>query len=321
MCGGALAQSDYIRTGCTEHHTMKTDLNDLKAFLSVAHAGGFRQAARMSQDHASTLSEAVRRLEASLGVRLLNRTTRSVNPTDAGRRLIDRLDPALNEVEAALEVVRGSGGEPAGTLRLNVPPSAARLVLPSILPGFLSAYPEIQLEIVTDDGFVDVVAAGCDAGIRYGERLELDMIAIPVGPRFERIATAASPGYLSKRGRPSHPKDLLSHECLLARFGSGAIAGPWEFEREGEVVRIEPRGQLTVQVGAAIDLTVDMAIAGVGVIHLFEDWLRPYLESGALEAVLPEWWQTFSGPFLYYPDRRLVPSPLRAFLDYVKSRP
>jgi DNA-binding transcriptional LysR family regulator len=297
---------------------MRADLGDLNAFLAVARARGFRDAARTSDASASTLSEAVRRLEARLGVRLLHRTTRSVTPTEAGAQLIDRLTPALDEVEAALAVVNGFRDRPAGTLRLNVPVSAARLVLPAILPGFLAAYPDIQMEIVADDSFVDVLAAGCDAGIRYDERLEQDMIAVPIGPRFQRFATAAAPAYLDRHGRPEHPRDLLTHACLRGRFASGAITSPWEFERAGEVVRVEPQGPLVVSTGAATDLAVDMAVAGVGVIQLFEDWLRPHLERGALEPVLQDWWQPFSGPLLYYSGRRLVPPPLRAFLDFVK---
>ena len=297
---------------------MKVDLGDLNAFVAVARAGGFREGARARGASASGLSEAVRRLESQLGVRLLHRTTRSVIPTEAGERLLDRLSPALTEVEAALDVVNVFRDTPAGTLRLNVPVVAARLVLPAIVPAFLAAYPQVRLEVIAEDSFVDVLAAGCDAGIRYDERLEQDMIAVPIGPRVQRFATAAAPTYLDRRGRPEHPRDLLQHACLRGRFASGAMA-PWEFERDGEVVRVDPEGPLLVRVGTATDLAVDAALAGVGIITLFEDWLRPYLDSGALEPVLESWWQPFSGPFLYYPGRRLVPAPLRAFIDFIKS--
>src|SRR5262245_57898768 len=183
---------------------------------------------------ASGLSDAVRRLEAQLGVRLLHRTTRSVVPTEAGERLLERLGPALTEVEAALDVVNRFRDRPAGTLRLNVPVSAARLVLPAIVPPFLAASPELRLEVFAEDSFIDVLAAGCDAGIRYDERLEQDMIAVPIGPRHQRFAAAAAPAYLKARGHPEHPRDLLrGHACLRGRFPSGAIP-PWEFERNGE---------------------------------------------------------------------------------------
>jgi DNA-binding transcriptional LysR family regulator len=297
---------------------MRMDLGDLNAFVAVARAGGFREGARATGASASGLSDAVRRLETQLGVRLLNRTTRTVMPTDAGRSLLERLAPALSEVEAALDIVNVFRDRPTGTLRLNVPVSAARLVLPKFVPSFLAAYPEIKLEIIAEDSFVDVLAAGCDAGIRYDERLEQDMIAIPIGPRVQRFATAAAPSYLDRHARPSHPSELLQHACLRGRFRSGQMY-PWEFERDGEVVRIEPTGPMIVQAGGIVDLAVDAAIAGAGVIHLFEDWLRPHLDSGALEPILESWWQPFSGPFLYYPGRRLVPAPLRAFIDFIKT--
>ncbi|NOK35892.1 LysR family transcriptional regulator [Corallococcus exercitus] len=298
---------------------MKVDLGDLNAFVVVARARSFREGARLSGSSASSLSDAVRRLEERLGVRLLNRTTRSVVPTEAGEGLLERLAPALTEMEAALDVVNGFRGRPAGVLRLNVPISASRLVLPHIVPAFLATYPDIQLEVIADDSFVDVIAAGCDAGIRYDERLEQDMIAVPIGPRVQRFATAAAPAYLERHGRPEHPRDLMKHACLIGRFASGATTTPWEFERDGEVVKVEPTGPLIVRVGGATDLAVDAAIAGTGIVQIFEDWLRPHLDSGALVPVLEPWWQSFPGPFLYYPGRRLVPAPLRAFIDFIKT--
>src|SRR3954470_22904894 len=296
---------------------MPVDLGDLQAFLAVARAGGFREGARAAGTSASGLSEAVRRLETRLGVRLLHRTTRSVRPTEVGARLLTRLEPALGEVEAALDVVNGFRDRPAGTLRLNVPVTAARLVLPAIVPGFLAAYPDIRLEVIAEDSFVDVLAAGCDAGIRYDERLEQDMIAVPIGPRVQRFATAAAPAYLDRRGRPRHPRDLLGHACLQGRFASGAMI-VWEFERDGEVVRINPTGPLLVSAGAATDLAVEAAVAGTGIVALSEAGLRPGFDSGALEPVLEPWWPSFPGPFLYYPGRRLVPAPLRAFIDFIR---
>ncbi|MCW4115798.1 LysR family transcriptional regulator [Aurantimonas sp. MSK8Z-1] len=297
---------------------MKADLADLQAFLAVARAGGFREAARVGGASASGLSEAVRRLEAELGVRLLNRTTRSVVPTEAGRGLIERLDPALREVEGALDVVNGYRDRPAGTLKLNVPTSAARLVLPGIVPAFLAAYPDIRVEIVAEESFVDVIAAGCDAGIRYDERLEQDMIALPIGPRTQRFAAVAAPAYLDRHGRPEHPRDLLEHRCILGRFPSGALT-VWEFEKGEATLRIEPQAALIVAIGGAVDLAVEAALAGTGVYCLFEDWLRPHIDAGRLEPVLEDWWPRFSGPFLYYPGRRLVPAPLRAFVDFIKA--
>jgi DNA-binding transcriptional LysR family regulator len=298
---------------------MKKDFREIFDFLSVLQAGGFREGARLSGVPASSLSESVRKLETRLGVRLLNRTTRSVTATEAGARLAERLLPALGEVEAAMDVINSFRDRPAGTLRLNVPATVARLVLPPIVSPFLKAYPDIRLEVVVEDSYVDVLAAGCDAGIRYDERLEQDMIAVPIGPPFQRFATAASPAYLDARGRPEHPRDLLNHSCLRGQFASGTIP-IWEFEQSGESIRVDPTGPLLVRLGAAVDLAIAAAVDGLGIIHLFEGWLQPHLDSGALEPVLQPWWQSFTGPFLYYPGRRHLPSPLRAFVDFIKRR-
>jgi DNA-binding transcriptional LysR family regulator len=297
---------------------MAADIQDVLAFVAVVKAGGFREGARASGKSASSLSDAVRRMEARLGVRLLNRTTRSVVPTEAGARLMERIVPALGEVESALDVVNDFRDRPSGTLKLNVPASAARLVLPAIITPFLQAHPDIRLEVIVEESFVDMLAAGCDAGIRYDERLEQDMIAVPIGPRFQRFATAASPAYLDARGRPRHPRDLLEHDCLRGKFPSGAMP-LWEYERNGETIRVDPTGPLLVNISGAVDLAVQAAIDGLGIVFLFEDWLRPHLESGALEPILEPWWQSFSGPFLYYPGRKYLPSPLRAFVDFIRA--
>ena len=293
-------------------------LPDLSAFVAVVRAGGFRDAARITGSSASGLSQSVRRLEASLGVRLLHRTTRTVVPTEVGALLVERLVPALGEVDSALDAARASRDRPAGTLRLNVPMTVARLVLPPIVIPFLQAYPDIRLDVTVEDGLVDVLAAGADAGIRYDEHLAQDMIAVPIGPRVQRMATAATPSYLDARGRPAHPRDLLAHACLRGRFSSSHLP-PWEFERDGEILRLDPSGPLVVRLGAAVDLALEAALGGLGIIHLFEAWLRPHLDAGTLEPVLQEWWQPFPGPFLYYPGRRHLPAPLRAFVDFIRA--
>jgi DNA-binding transcriptional LysR family regulator len=297
---------------------MASELDDLSAFAAVARAGGFREAARASRSSASALSEAVRRLEERMGVRLLNRTTRSVAPTEAGARLFERLAPALSELESALDAVNAFRDRPAGTLRLNVPANVARSVLPRIIVPFLQNFPDIRMEITAEDSFVDLLAAGADAGIRYDERLEQDMIAVPIGPRIQRFAAAASPAYLDARGRPEHPRDLLNHNCLRTRFSGGSVV-PYEFEKDGEIVRVDPPSRLIVRPGAVGDLLVSCAIAGLGIVNSFDDLLRPHFETGALEPVLEPWWESFSGPFLYYPGRRHLPAPLRAFVDFVKQ--
>jgi DNA-binding transcriptional LysR family regulator len=292
------------------------DLADLEAFAAVARARSFRSVARLRGVSASSLSEALRRLEARLGVRLLNRTTRSVTPTEAGQRLLERLSPALSEVAAALDAVNGFRDSPTGTLRLNVPTAVARLVLPPIIGPFLAAHPGIALEVTTEDSFVDVLAAGFDAGVRYDERLEKDMIAVPIGPRMQRFLVAGAPAYLAAHGRPSHPTDLLNHACIRHRFASG-VMHPWEFERDGEIVKITPTARV---IANSIDLEISAAIQGLGLIATFEGFIEPELKSGALVPVLDDWLQPFSGPFLYYQSRRHMPAPLRAFVDFIKKR-
>jgi DNA-binding transcriptional LysR family regulator len=290
-------------------------LADLDAFAAVARRRSFRAAATLRGVSPSTLSDAVRRLEASLGVRLLNRTTRSVTATEAGARLLERLGPALTEITAALDAVNAFRLSPIGTLRLNVPWTVASLVLPPIISGFVHANPGISVEVTTEEGIIDVFAAGFDAGIRYDERLEQDMIAVPIGPRWQRFALAAAPGYLAARPPPGHPRDLLDHACLRHRFPSGAMPA-WEFERDGETVHIAPTGPL---VTSAADLELSAAIAGLGIIYSFDAWIAPALANGTLLPLLEDWWLRFSGPLLYYPGRRHVPAPLRAFVDYLKN--
>jgi DNA-binding transcriptional LysR family regulator len=290
-------------------------LADVEAFLAVARARGFRGAALQGNVSASALSAALRRLEARLGVRLLNRTTRSVTPTEAGQRLLERLAPLVGEIGSAMDSINAYRDSPTGTLRLNVPSIVARHVLPPIAARFLQMHPGITLDVVTDDAFVDMLAAGCDAGIRYEERVERDMIALPIGPRTQRFVAAASPAYLAARGRPSRPQDLLEHACIRHRFPSGVIA-VWEFERRGKLVRIRPDGPLLT---STTEMQVQAALAGLGIVHTFEEFLKPQITRGALVPVLEEWCQRFSGPLLYYPSRTHMPAPLRAFVDFIKG--
>jgi DNA-binding transcriptional LysR family regulator len=240
-----------------------------------------------------------------------------VTPTEAGARLLERLAPALTEVESALDSLNRFRDSPTGTLRLNVPTVVARDILPPIAVAFLKAYPGITLEVSSEDRFVDVLAAGFDAGVRYGESLERDMVAVPIGPRTQRFVTAAAPSYLTANGRPQHPRDLLNHPCILHRFSSG-VSLPWDFKRGEEVVQIRPTGPL---VASTLELELAAAIGGLGVIGTFEEFVAPAIANGELEPVLEEWAESFSGPFLYYPSRRHMPAPLRAFIDFIKAWP
>jgi DNA-binding transcriptional LysR family regulator len=292
------------------------DFNELDTFVAVAQARSFRGAAKLRNVSPSALSEAVRRLEARLGVRLLNRTTRSVTPTAAGKLLLERLAPAFAEVRTALEAVSQDEHGIGGTLRLNVPDVVADLVLPAIIARFAKAHPQFTIDITGDNNFVDVLAGGFDAGIRYDERLERDMIAIPIGPRTQRFVTAASPDYLAKYGTPTHPQMLLTHHCLQFRFASG-VTPVWEFERDGEAIKVVPTGRL---IANRAGLLISQAIAGHGIVYAFDGFLGPALASGELVEIMTDWSETFSGPYLYYASRRHMPAALRAFVDFVKAQ-
>jgi len=297
---------------------MAMDMALLHAVVAVAKAGGFREAARVTGSNPSRLSDAVRRAEEQLDIRLFNRTTRTVVLTEAGRVLMSRLLPAMNEVDAALDALNTLRKTPSGILRINVPVSAARLVLPDIVPGFLQRYPDIQLEVVAESNVQDIFRDGCDAGIRYDDHLEQDMVAMPIGPRTQRFAAAAAPAYLNQFGAPQHPRELMQHRCLHGRYATGVVA-EWEFSSDGERICLQPKGPLICSIGAAMDLTVEAAIAGAGVVYLFEDWLKPAFKNKTLQPILQDWWLSFPGLWLYYNDRRLIPAPLKAFLDYVRE--
>jgi len=288
------------------------DLRDLDAFVAVARTRNFRRAAMESRVSVSSLSQRLRDMEERLGVRLMNRTTRSVALTEAGELLLARVVPALLEVGDALDRVRGLRGVPSGRLRINAPPPAVDLVLAPMLGPFLQAFPQVELEIVSQSGFIDIVDAGYDAGVRYGEHLEQDMIAVSLGPR-QRYALVTAPDYLARHGAPKHPRDLLNHACIRIRFSSGTLLD-WEFEKAGRAVKLSPPPKLVVNhPGPAMRAACD----GVGLWLTFEDYVRESIASGALVSVLDDWCPPFPGPFLYYPSRRQPPPALAAFVAFV----
>jgi DNA-binding transcriptional LysR family regulator len=251
-------------------------------------------------------------MEERLGVRLMNRTTRSVALTEAGELLLARIGPAMLDVGDALDQVRGLRDVPSGRLRINAPPPAIDLVLAPMVAPFLRQYPRIELEIVADSSLIDIVAAGFDAGVRYGEHLAQDMIAVSLGPP-ERYAVVASAQYVAQHGRPKQPKDLLDHACIRTRFGSGAMPD-WEFEKAGRVVKVAQKGILTATyLGLALRAVHD----GLGFWLTFEGYVREAVKSGALVSVLEDWCEPFPGPFLYYPSRRQPPPALSAFVAFV----
>ncbi|WFS02066.1 LysR family transcriptional regulator [Rhizobium tumorigenes] len=291
-------------------------LDDLSVFLAVCETGGFRSAAKRLATSPSSVSEKIAQLEARLGVPLLIRTTRSVMPTEAGRGLALRIAPLLSETRAALNDAASTHGQVRGLLRLNVTGAVMVDILPPLIDRFLDLHPRVRVEMVVEDRLVDATAAGCDAGIRYGEHLAQDMIAVPIGPRIQRLAAAASPDYLKARGMPRHPRDLLEHECIRLRFSSGSLVD-WEFQKGEETVTVDPPGRLIVGVEAAAT-AIEWACRGRGVIATFENFIDPHLGSGALVPVLPEWWMPFEGPWLYF-SSRFMPAPLRAFVDLITA--
>ncbi|MGV7216592.1 LysR family transcriptional regulator [Bradyrhizobium sp. UFLA05-112] len=287
------------------------DLRDLDAFVAVARTRNFRRAAVEQHVSVSSLSQRLRDLEERLGVRLMNRTTRSVALTEAGELLLSRVAPALRDVGDALDQVRSLREVASGRLRINAPPPAIDLVLAEMVGPFLRAYPQVELDIVAESSFVDIVSGGFDAGVRYGEHLAQDMVAVQLG-RPQRYAVVASADYVARRGRPKHPKDLLDHDCIRTRFGSGAMLD-LEFEKNGHVVKVDPPAKL---IATYLGLAMRAARDGVGFWATFDGYVREHVESGALVSVLEDWCEPFPGPFLYYPSRRQVPPALRAFIDF-----
>ena len=288
------------------------DLRDLDAFVAVARTRNFRRAALEQRVSVSSLSQRLRDMEERLGVRLMNRTTRSVALTEAGELLLARVGPAMTDVGDALNQVRGLRAEPSGRLRINAPPPAIDLVLSPMVAPFLAKYPKIDLDIVAESAFVDIVAQGFDAGVRYGEHLAQDMIAVSLGAP-QRYAVVASSDYVAKHGRPAHPKDLLAHACIRTRFGSGAIFD-WEFEKNGRVVKVSPPARL---IATYLGLALRAVHDGVGYWATFEGYVRYGVKSGTLISVLDDWCPPFDGPFLYYPSRRQPPPALAAFVSFV----
>jgi DNA-binding transcriptional LysR family regulator len=290
-------------------------LADMSAFVAIAEERSFAKAASRLGVSPSTLSETLRRLEERLGVRLLDRTTRSVAPTEAGERLLARLRPLLDDYEAALEAVNAFRDTPGGMLRLTVAPPAADFVLAPLVAQFLALYPEISLEIAVDSALTDIVAGRYDAGIRIGERLERDMIAVRVSDELKQVVVA-SPDYLARRGRPETPQALAAHNCIRFRLPSGAIFS-WRFQNKGRAIEVAVEGTLMVNdTGLALRAACD----GVGLLQVPLDYAAPFIADGRLVAVLEGWAPApVDGFFLYYASRRQPRAPLQALVDFLRK--
>ncbi len=292
----------------------KPTLDELAAFAAVAEHRSFRQAADALGVSRSGLSHALRSLEQRLGVRLLNRTTRSVSLTEAGTRLLSGVRPVLQDLAAALDTLAGARGAPAGTLRIHAYKSAVQGLLREVIPSFLSKYPDVQLDLVTDGRLADIVAEGFDAGIRLAEDVPLDMIAVPFGGDV-RFLAVASPGYLARQPAPRTPDDLRRHRCIRHRVPSGRLYR-WEFSKRGQETAADVPGALTLDDN---QLMVLAAVDGLGIAYVLEFFARGSLEAGTLVPVLADWCPPIPGLTLFYPGRRHVPSALRAFIDVLKE--
>lgn len=292
----------------------------LRAFRAIAEHGSFTRAAAALDVTASALSQTLRRLEQQLGARLLHRTTRRVGLTEAGHALLARIAPALNELDAAMEALRQHDGRPGGTLRLTMP--QLPWLLEARLAEFMARWPEVQLDIHVDNNLSDLIAEGFDAGIRLGERLQRDMVAVPIGGPV-RSVVAGSPAYFGRHGRPRHPRDLQAFPCVKFRHASSGALYRWEFAqrsgpRKGRWFEIAVDGGLVVN---DMTLAVRAASDGIGLVYALKPVVREALADGRLESVLDPWLPPFEGFYLYYPSRFQVPPKLRVFIDFMRQQP
>lgn len=294
--------------------TRRTDLGDLDAFLSIARAGGFRRAANTRGVSGSALSHAMRGLEERLGVRLFHRNNRSVSLTAAGEALLADLEPQFRGIDEAIERLHRFRAKPAGRVRVTALADAARLLVTPALPGFIERFPQIDVEIVVDDRFVDMIGDGFDAGIRYGGSVPEDMVASRLTPDLDWVIVGA-PGYLAAHGRPEAPADLMAHRCIRIRAGRDRIY-QWELGAGEDAVALNVPGYLTL---GDSELSIRMAEAGAGLFYCLADRVRDEIARGTLEIVMRDWTTPGPGFHAYYASHRQVPSALRAFLDHLKA--
>ncbi|SFU22049.1 LysR family transcriptional regulator [Paraburkholderia aspalathi] len=291
----------------------------LMAFASVARHGSFTHAAAETGVTASALSQSIRSLEMQLNVRLFNRTTRRVALTEAGAQFLARVLPALGELEAAFEALDETRDQPAGTLRINLPRVASELLVLPHLAEFTRRYPQIRLDLTLDDGFADVVGEGFDAGIRLGERIAKDMVAVPLSGDI-RIVVAGSRAYFERYPAPATPTDLAAHDCLRYRFSTSGGIYRWEFAQPDDpsrVFQVETRGSLVTN---DLRTMVRAAEQGVGLLHVIDDYVKEQLEDGRLVRVLEAWCPSFPGFFLYTASRAQMPFKLRALIDFLREK-
>lgn len=293
---------------------LKDNVNDLISFSMVARERSFTRAAAQLGVSPSALSHAMRGLEERLGVRLLTRTTRSVSLTDAGERLLSQIAPSLSDLEVALNGLGDLRDKPAGSIRITAGEHALAFALWPAMKPFLARYPDIRLEITTDDGLTDIVSARFDAGIRLGEQVAKDMIAVPVSPPM-RMAVVGSPAYLARTGIPQTPRALQQHNCINLRLPTLGGLYAWEFSQNGHSIRVRVDGQLVIN---SLVQRCDAALAGLGLAYVPEDVVQPDLDAGRLVRVLAEWCEPFPGYYLYYPSRKQHTAAFSLFIDAVR---
>jgi len=294
----------------------RRNIDALIAFLAVAKAGSFTKAAARLGISQSALSHTMRGLETRLGVRLLNRTTRSVAPTEAGERLLRTLGPRFDEIEAELTALGDLRAKPAGTIRITTGEHSAKSVLWPVLPEFLRLYPDIKVELSIDSGLTDIVAERYDAGVRLGEQVAKDMVAVRIGPDL-RMAVVGAPSYFAHVKKPKKPQDLTEHNCINLRLPTYGGLYAWEFEKNGREVKVRVEGQLVFN---TIALRRDAALAGLGLAYLPEDEVRPQLADGSLVRALADWCPPFAGYHLYYPSRRQPTSAFALLVETLRHR-
>ena len=293
------------------------DFVELRALASIITHGSFTRASTQLGMSRSAVSQTIRGLEERLGARLLNRTTRSVAPTEAGARLLARVAPALAELEAAQTDLRDTLTRPAGRLRINTPRLAALQLIAPRLGAFHRAYPDVQLEVVVQDANTDIVAEHFDAGIRLGEQLAQDMVAVPLSNE-QQMCIVASPAYLTLQGTPRHPRDLAKHRCINIRMATDLRLYRWELRQGGRKVEASVDGPLIVN---DAELSLAAALQGLGLACLFEPYAKPHLAKGDLVRVLPAWTPPVAGFYLYHPSRKQMPPALRAFIEFFRHDP
>lgn len=294
----------------------REELADVAAFLTVAKERSFTRAAAKLGTSQSALSHTIRRLEEQLGLRLLTRTTRSVSPTDAGERLLKSLGPRFEEIETELAALGELRDKPAGTIRITAGEHAADTILLPALEKVLLDYPDIKIEIIVNYGFVDIAAEGFDAGVRLGEQVARDMIALRIGPDM-RMAVVGAPAYLENRSAPLSPQDLTSHSCINLRLPTYGGLYAWEFEKDGHELKVRVEGQLVFN---TLALRLNAALAGLGLAYMPENVVRPYVEQGRLVRLLEEWCEPFSGYHLYYPGRRQSSAAFAVLVEALRYR-